>query len=261
MKECHNCGCQTDSPYCPQCGQRSGEARLSPRALWNDFMSTLLGDGFDSEDGIAKRYGLLGTVWQLVRHPLRTITAYLDGHRRRYFNPLTLLILVSTLCALLNAMFGVSYFPDSQIEKIPLAEQVHASLATALSFGNSHMALFILCEIPLTALAFKWVFRPRKLRYIEFLYIGIFIAVIALFVQVITSQLTHGLSISVILAINAIPGFCIQAALFRRIFGRGIVRTTVNLLLGMGITYALTIVVAVIVVIPFAFLYALTTSA
>ncbi len=263
MKEptCHNCGCLTDSSYCPQCGQRSGDARLSFRELWDGLMSTILGDGFDGESGATQRFGLLGTLWQMLRHPVRTVTAYLAGQRRRYFNPITLLFLVSALCAIVNSLFGVSYFPALPSSDDPAVMQLGAYITTGFDYINAHPAMYVLLELPLSALVYKWIFRPRKLRYIEFFFIGIFTSIISLLTLTITGPFTTDLNEYAKMAVNSLPVFCVEVAIFRRIFGHSMLRTTCNLLLVMLITAVILTVIVTIIFFTLGILYVLSTTA
>lgn len=258
---CPNCGGTIETPYCPQCGQRFGQARLSWSALWEGMMSTLLGEGFDGEKGAAERYGLLGTLWQTVRHPVRTITEFLAGRRRKYFNPITLLLLLSGFCALINSLFGIRYFDFAPVpdggEQIRLFEYLKA----ATNYANSHPATYLLLGIPFTSLACKWIFRPRKLRYIEYLYISIFTANLSVIVLFLTSFIPHGLTTVTKSLLDSVPVLCVEIAVYRRIFGRSILRTGGNLLIAYGIgTVVVSLLTAVIMILA-AIVYSVAASA
>lgn len=260
---CPNCGRTIDSPYCPRCGQRYGGARLSWQTLWDGTMSTYLGEGFDGEKGAVERFGMLGTLWQTVRHPVRTISAFLAGHRRKYFNPFALLLLLSGFCALANSLFGIRYLdislnpetaPDSGFR---LSEYIKI----ATDYANSHPAAYLLLTIPFTALAEKWIFRPRKLRYIEFLYIGIFTSVLSVVVMFIMSFIPLELDPAYGSYIQSLPIFLVETAVFHNIFGHNIFRTAGNLLVAYGIAMILLTLATTVVFFFGGIIYGISTSA
>lgn len=258
---CPNCGAQVRSPYCPQCGQRRGPERLSWKALWEGSMSTFLGDGFDGETGSVVRYGVLGTLWQILRHPVITVTAFLAGKRRTYFNPIALFLLLSAFIALVNSMLGTKLIDTSAFPSIVGEETLNSYMEVVFAYINSHPATYALVQIPFVALTYKWIFRPRKLRYIEFLYVGIFTSFFSLIITFLSS-LTHVDSSDILGALIAfLPLLCIETAIYRRIFGRSIVRTAGNLLLG----YAIWLILLFIFMLLFMFIggiaYAIATSA
>lgn len=243
---CPNCGRTISTTYCPRCGQRYGEARLSWRNLWEGAMSTYIGEGFDGEKGTAERFGMLGTLWQTLRHPVRTVTNFLAGQRRKYFNPIALLLLLSGFCALASSLFGVRYI-DALTVPESTGYRPFEYVKTANEYANSHPATYMLLSIPVLALVCKWIFRPRKLRYIEFFYIEIFTSVISVIILFVTSFIPMGIDESVKTGLQSLPVFCIEAAVYRQIFRRSIFRTVINLAVVYGITtVSLIIIVAAV---------------
>lgn len=259
-KLCPNCGKQINTPYCPRCGQRDGEARLSWRVLWDGTMSTFIGEGFGGETGIAARYGALGTLWQTLRHPVRTITEFLAGQRRKYFNPIALLLLLSGFCALVSSLFGIRYIDAVELNNID-GQQLFEYVKAANEYANTHPGTYMLCGIPFTALISKWIFRPRKLRYIEFLYIGIFTSIISVVVLFITSSIPLEIGALGKTTLQSIPVLCVEVAIYRHIFRRGILRTAANLLVVYGLTTVLLTLIVSIAIFIAAIVYAIATAA
>lgn len=83
---CRNCGDPTPSPYCPNCGQRKGDARVSLRRLLADVLEDQL-----SIDGTLPR-----TLTALFTRPGRLTAEYLRGRIVSYVAPFRL-YLVSSL--------------------------------------------------------------------------------------------------------------------------------------------------------------------
>lgn len=170
---CRNCGHTVEGLYCSNCGQKNDVERLKWSSLADNFLSTFVGDGAIGERRSNIRYGFLQTILVTVIHPGQTVTEYLEGHRRKYFNPVTILLMLSGFYALIGVFFGLiddTPKPSSNV----LGEYVNLLMA----YAQSHPAMIYLLLLPFTALAYKWVFRKRSdLRYIEFAYIGIFAAI------------------------------------------------------------------------------------
>ena len=82
---CLNCGHETQSRYCSECGQENTTYRVS--------LGRLLGDLFEELFQLESR--LWRSLWDLVRHPGRLTREYNAGRRVRYTSPLRLYLLAS----------------------------------------------------------------------------------------------------------------------------------------------------------------------
>jgi Protein of unknown function (DUF3667) len=85
--------------FCHACGQRASVHRLTVPHLLHEVPHAL----FHLERGIVP------TLAGLVKRPGKTINDYLDGQRVRYFNPLTLLMLLAGLTVLLFSGFPLDF--------------------------------------------------------------------------------------------------------------------------------------------------------
>lgn len=67
------------------------------------------------------RYGILRTLWSILIRPTTTVREYLAGKQCKYVPPLTLLMLVCTICLLLLNWFQVKrwIFPFRPKTTIP----------------------------------------------------------------------------------------------------------------------------------------------
>lgn len=189
--KCSNCGSKISDIYCSCCGQRGDIGRLSLGSVRDGLLSTLVGDGFSGEKGGTIRYGVLRTLWQIFRHPHTTIKEYLSGKQRKYFNPITLLMLISAVYAVIIQFLipkvisvSVSVGDDS---KVPAGVFNYIS-----DYIYQHPATSAIAMIPFFALSFKWFFRKfSKLNYVEYLYIEIIISTIILPVSLFSKLLEH----------------------------------------------------------------------
>lgn len=234
---CRNCGDEFSGRYCPRCGQRNDIGRLSWKALFEGFMSIIFGKDYSGEKGDIPRYGLFGTFWRVLFHPATTVSEYIAGKRVRYFSPIGLLFLLSALCVLISYWTGVKIL-DGQPET--------PGFEPFMEYGNTHPVVFWLLTAPVTALVFKWIFaKISPLKYVEYLYIQIFLAVIEMTIDCvrlvflfafpimedITNPLFSGVGFLVLVGMSA--------AIFRSLLGISRSRALLSSLAGNVINYAL----------------------
>lgn len=73
-------------------------------------MSIIFGKDYSGEKGDVPCYGLFGTFWRILFHPVTTVGEYFSGKRVRYFSPIGMLFLLSALCVLISnhdTIFGI----------------------------------------------------------------------------------------------------------------------------------------------------------
>lgn len=171
---CRNCGSEVTGNYCAACGQRTNTHRLGWSSLTENFTSTFIGDEAYGLRGINMRKGTVTTWLSILFQPHVSIPEYIAGHRRKYFNPVAILLLLSTFYAIVFSLAGK---PPT-----PLADgSQHLAVwlfYTYIDYSSLHPAADMLLMLPFFALALKTVFRRKAgLRYVEYLYIGIFLSV------------------------------------------------------------------------------------
>jgi Protein of unknown function (DUF3667) len=116
-KSCLNCGARLTTPFCGACGQKAHTERISLKYLLHEIPHAI----FHVDRG------LVPTVVGVFKRPGVVVDEYLSGKRAKYFNPLTLLILCSSLCAAMWLMFpfksdvfwaGTKATPDPQLKAL-----------------------------------------------------------------------------------------------------------------------------------------------
>ncbi|MEG2371112.1 MAG: DUF3667 domain-containing protein [Alistipes sp.] len=176
-KICRNCGEAVTGCFCPNCGQSIQEQRLKWRSLADSFMSTFFGNGVIGARGQNAHYGLIETLWVLIFRPGRTIREYIEGHRNKYFNPISLLLLLSGLYVLLSSSLGLEW--SSSME--PNSEFIERLTYTILYYFSNHPASWLLFLLPFKALTNKWIFHKNSnLNYVEYIYLGVFLAIFSI---------------------------------------------------------------------------------
>lgn len=188
-RTCFNCGTQVDSRYCPSCGQEYGSTRITWRSLYDEAVSIFIGDSIFSEKGTVARYGMLQTLWNVIRHPAATIEEYFAGKQCKYVSPLTLLLLVCTICLLTLNWFDIKlldFTPANEEDELgPLFREIG-------EFLSSHLEVIALLRLPGMALACVWFFRkPPRLRFMEFFYIGLYLASLHIILLSVTAIFVH----------------------------------------------------------------------
>jgi len=109
-------------------------------------------------------HGIFYTAKKLAQNPGKTLRDYLHGHRVRYFNPFTFILLVGGLSAfLLPKVHWHSYFIDiGIIVKKSVDQEVWNS-------SLKHFSLRLLLGIPLYALITKLFYYKKNYNFSEHL--------------------------------------------------------------------------------------------
>lgn len=84
---------------------------------------------------------------------------------------------------------GYELLDSSAVSEGKAADTV---LSSPFEFLNGHLEIVALLKIPWMALALKWVFRRRsQLRYMEYFYIGLYLASLHIILTTLISILSH----------------------------------------------------------------------
>lgn len=105
---CANCGHTYTGNYCPVCGQKAGDKRITWRLVGQNFLKAW---GIDSSS-------LPNTLLQLILRPGYLIGDYLDGRRRVSYPPVNMLFVVTVVYLIITQMFGITrleYFSYSDV--------------------------------------------------------------------------------------------------------------------------------------------------
>lgn len=93
---CKNCGAALSGNFCANCGQKSEIHRVTFGHFAHEFFHA-----FTHTDK-----GILLLMKELITRPGQVAREYLDGKRKKYFNPLTFLIILSSLYVLFGQKTG-----------------------------------------------------------------------------------------------------------------------------------------------------------
>jgi len=153
---CLNCGSvlESSSHFCPQCGQKADTHRLNFHHIWHDLVHA-----FTHADK-----GIFPLIWQLAFKPGIVAREYVEGKRKKYFNPFTFVILIVGFASVILINSGFTNFNSgSRMPANPISP-----------FLDKHVNLLIFLNIPLLAMFNRLLFRRDKTNFSENLVLAAF---------------------------------------------------------------------------------------
>ena len=157
--ECKNCSShlKDEDGFCSYCGSRVIKERISFKFLFKEFLDKVL--SVDNK--------LLKTFLHLFTKPHQVIDAYISGVRKRYFNPVSYLLISITLASIY--IFFLKDFALESIEAIPdIASENPFNdkefVENYISIFTDYQAFSTALIIPLYALI-SWIVFLNKKKY------------------------------------------------------------------------------------------------
>lgn len=84
MSNCKNCNSPINGHYCANCGQKADTHRFTTKHLVHELIHAVT----------HADKSIFGFIKAMLSHPGQTVKNYLEGQRKRYFNPFTAFILM-----------------------------------------------------------------------------------------------------------------------------------------------------------------------
>jgi hypothetical protein len=155
LNQCQNCGSAlaSDQNYCGRCGQKCDAGRLTIKQLGHDLLHALT----------HVDRSVLSLLWPLLIRPGTVAREYVAGKRKRYFGPLSWLIVI---VGLVSAEVAISGF-QVVISNNPSA------LAELL---QRHVNVVFLIQVPVLALFCRLLFWRDGFNAAEFLVLAAYAA-------------------------------------------------------------------------------------
>ena len=162
---CLDCGAALTDRFCAHCGQPANTHRITLKHL-------LLHDLPHSIWHVDK--GIAYTFWQMLTRPGLTIRGYLAGQRTRQFRPVSYLLLLVGLAALVMSAFQVDMQQAMLAAQSTKAGSPPVALMTVvmeryLSITMKHPYLMQLVLLPLNSLVAWLLLRRAGYNYAEVL--------------------------------------------------------------------------------------------
>jgi len=157
---CLNCGTilTADDNFCPTCGQKTDTHRITLSHIFHEFFHS-----FTHADK-----GLLGIIADLATRPGIVAWEYINGKRKKYFNPFTFFVLCLSIFIIANNTFKTyqQVEPDPRVQQLPPKQRnavlaLYHRLNEAQHFMQSHSNIVSMIGLPFFALM-SWLFFMRR---------------------------------------------------------------------------------------------------
>jgi len=159
--KCRNCETELNGNYCHACGQSANIRQINLL-----FVLHQLRDGIFQVDR-----GFFYTAKELFLRPALTLDNYLTGKRIRYFKPVSYVMILGTVFALLNHWLQLDDISDTKL----VTDSIKTAYADAQEWINTRYTLFSFLLIPFFALSFYLFFRKEKYNFFEHLVINTYL--------------------------------------------------------------------------------------
>lgn len=194
---CKNCGMHFTGNFCPYCGQKSNTRRLTFLNMIEDAFALLT--NLDN--------GILRTITELFWRPGYMIRDYIQGKRKGYMKPLSLLFCISTFYYVfvwlvardsfiqLNPDDNEIILPDSMAKFRPLIEVAKDYFVQWVNNPGLATLTVILPMVPAAWFSFRKTRYGKVFNLMEHLHIQVFLAcqmLILTLVQGVILLITQG---------------------------------------------------------------------
>lgn len=209
MKNCKNCKTRYTSKfhYCPNCGAKWVDYRLTPRKITNEFTEKYLGT-----DNVFFR-----TCITLFRYPEDVINGYITGQRKKYVNVFNFFFISLTLFGL-HIFILKNFYPELLgLDSLNAKEN---NIGEYVSFFFDYMGLLSSIFIPFYALSGWLAFYKKKYNFVEHLVLygyvfGLINIIIALFTPVVIAASLNYFKMSSVLSMVS---FLLIGWYYKRVF-------------------------------------------
>ena len=248
--ECKNCKStlRDEDGFCSGCGARIIDERISFKFLLKEFLDKVL--SIDNK--------LLKTFWHLFTKPHIVIDGYINGVRKKYFNPFSYLLLSITLSGI-----SIYFLKDAAIESM---QNFNVNPNANNAFNNEEFTKKIMGYIYdyqafLSALVIpfygfiSWLvfFNKKKYNFIEHMVIYFFASaqfsivnfLIVTPIYFINSKISNTVSL-IFLGLSLAYNAYILINLFKLNFFQFIIKTLYFLFIGIFLYILISILVVVI---------------
>lgn len=144
---CKNCGAHFKGHYCPNCSQKANSGRLKTKHVLHEFWHN-----FTHTDK-----GYLSLVKAMILRPGVVIREFIEGKRKKYFNPYTFFLVTTAMLIFLAAQ--VYKYEDKLFNYRNEFGQ----------YINAHYNIIVLCCMPVLAVILQLIFLKRRYNYAEWI--------------------------------------------------------------------------------------------
>lgn len=156
---CKNCGTLLTGNFCHSCGQKSDIHRITLKHLLHEFFHALT----------HADKGILFLAKEMVYRPGYVAKEYIEGKRKKYFNPLSFLVIVSAVFAIVS--MNSRYFEamgSSNRDYSRMPEQYALYMTESMDIIVHHGKLISLIVMVPVLTFLSWIFfRKRNHNFAE----------------------------------------------------------------------------------------------
>ncbi|MCX8530763.1 DUF3667 domain-containing protein [Chryseobacterium luquanense] len=146
MTICKNCGNSFEGNYCNQCGQSAKTKRINHEFLWEDVQHGLL--HYDKGIGYSLK--------KLFEKPGNVINDYIEGKRVNHFRPISMVIIMSTIYALIYHLLNLNH-----------RSALDESSGLILEKIFEHYYWFVVATLPIYAFTTYIMFKKTGYNFYE----------------------------------------------------------------------------------------------
>ena len=164
---CKNCGNNFEGKFCNNCGQKAVTQHLTISHIMSEFIHT-----FTHVDS-----GILFLIKEMFLRPGITAKEYIDGKRKKYFNPVQYLILTVAATTFLSVKFNLMgpntvMSPDalSNLTEIQKISYQHSQ------FIYKYFNILLFVAVPVMAFFTRLFYGSYGYNYAEILVMNVFLA-------------------------------------------------------------------------------------
>jgi hypothetical protein len=170
LTNCQNCNSplEPSQKFCGSCGQKTNTHRLTLGHFFHEFFHA-----FTHTDK-----GIFHLLFELMIRPGIVAREYIEGKRKKYFNPFTFFLIMMGIFVFSNRIFnpppkeihvpvGIMNIPDETVKSNTIAMYIRGGEVRNFTSANGNIMSMI--AIPMIALIFWLSYRKRKFNYAEHL--------------------------------------------------------------------------------------------
>lgn len=209
MKTCKNCKTRYTSKFkfCPNCGAKWVEYRLTPRKITGEFTEKYLGT-----DNV-----FIKTCITLFRYPEDVINGYITGQRKKYVNVINFFFISLTLFGI-HIFILKTFYPELLgLDSVKINGNDSKEFLTII---YDYMGLLTSVFIPFYALAGWLAFYKKKYNFVEHLVLfgyvfGLINIITVLFTPIVIIGSLNYFTMSSVLSVFS---FLLMGWYYKRVF-------------------------------------------
>jgi hypothetical protein len=149
---CKNCQTHFKGKFCPQCAQKANSGRLQVGNVLHEFWHNLTHTD----------HSVFSFIKGMFVNPGLVIREFIEGKRKKYFNPYTFFIIVT----------GILIFVSAKLYQYEDAtNQVRNEYG---QYINKHYNIILICCLPFVAVIMRVAFAKHKYNYAEWITFFVF---------------------------------------------------------------------------------------